>query len=67
MTEQLETSLLKLRAAVLTRRMKLQGYQLASDEAQRLVHSKNDKEAYNDALLQLQRAQPFWSRFWWNR
>lgn len=66
MTEQLHTSILNLRAAVLTRRIKLQGHDLPSNDAQRLVRAHNDTQAYEGALQQVQR-QSFWNRFWWNR
>ncbi len=66
MTEQLHTSLLRLRAAVLARRIKLQGYQLPFEDAQRWVRSYSDVEAFRSALHQL-KSKPFWSHFWWNR
>lgn len=66
MTEQLQTSILKLRAAVLARRVQRKGFPLSVDDAQRWVNTRTDKEAYRGALDHLEK-QTFWSRFWWNR
>lgn len=66
MTEQLQTSILKLRAAVLARRIRHKGFLLTVDEAQRWVNARTDREAYDGALDHLQK-QTFWNRFWWNR
>ncbi|MDX2073045.1 MAG: hypothetical protein SFX19_01615 [Alphaproteobacteria bacterium] len=67
MSEQLNTIILKLRASVLSRRVKQHGYHLPAEEAQLWVRSHDDKNAYHEALQQVQRPVSFWSRFWWNR
>lgn len=62
MSEELNISIRKLRAVVLTRRIKKIGYSLESDDAQRLVDRYNDATAYEEAVQRVQR-QSFWSRF----
>ncbi len=67
MTERLNTAIIGLRAAVLVRRIKQQGYKLTSDDAQQLVGLKNDSDAYQEAMQKVRQTPSFWKMFWWNR
>lgn len=67
MTERLNTAIIRLRAAVLVRRIKLEGHKLSSDDAQQLVRAQNDRDAYQGATQKVQYTSSFWKIFWWNK